>query len=95
LRRVCLHPIGGWRVGRIHGRSHRKTPSRHGNAQRSRNPHRLNGIELPHTPRHEEALEKSKNRWNPRPEEEAVKNPQAISPQIEVMDAETAQKQRQ
>ena len=66
-----------------------------GNAQRRRNRRRLDGVELPHPARHEEALDEAKNRRNPRPEEAEVENAQAGAAQIEVVNAEAAQKQRQ
>ncbi len=70
-------------------------PARHRDAQHGRNSRRLNGVEFAYTARHEKALDKAENGGDTRPEEAAVENPQAGSAQVEVVNAESAQKQRQ
>src|ERR1017187_2237210 len=70
-------------------------PSRHRDAQRSRNSRRLDRIELPHTSRHEKALEEAEECRDSGPEEATVENSQPSPAQIKMVNAEGAQKQSQ
>ena len=94
-KRSRLRCRSGRRARHIHRHIHRLTPSRHRNPQRRGNPRRLNRVELAHAPRHEEALDHAQNRRNPRPEKAHVKNSQPCAPQIEVVNPEGSQKERQ
>jgi hypothetical protein len=71
----------------------RLAPNGHCDSQHGRDSCCLNGIELTHTARHEEAFEKAKHPGNWRPKEAQVKNTKPCAPQVKVMDAEAAQKQ--
>lgn len=83
------------RLGHIDRHLHWLAPARHGYAQHGSNPRRLNGVELPHPPRHEEALNEAQHPRNRRPTQADVENPQPGPAQIKLVNAKTAQKQRQ
>jgi len=82
----------GWNIHRY--AEWLSTPTRHRNPQRGRDSSCLDGVELPDSPRHEEALNNTENRRDPRPAETAEENPQSRPPQIEVVYAECPQEQR-
>jgi hypothetical protein len=55
----------------------------------------LSGVVLPDAARHEEALDKAEDCGDASPEEDEVKNSGSVSAQIEVMNAEVAEAERE
>jgi hypothetical protein len=90
----CIGLHRDWRIWC--GRDiHRLAKSRYRNPQRGSDAGRLNGVELAHPRRHEEALDEAEDPRKRRPAEAGVEDSPARSPQIEVVNAKSAEKQRQ
>ena len=70
------------------------TPTGNRNPQRRSNRRCLDGVELAHAPRHEEALDEAKNRRNAGPEEAEIKYPQPRAAHIKMVRAKAAEEKR-